>query len=269
MNSEELANRIRIHAVKMVSHAHASHIGGILSISDVVAVLYADILNIDPKEPEDPGRDRLVLSKGHNGVSIYAALAECGFFPVEKLLTYGDNGGMFSCHVSHKQVPGVELSTGSLGHGVCVACGMAMDARLKNKPHKVYALVGDGECNEGSVWETAMLAAQYRLDNFTVVVDRNNMQAMGFCRDIIDMEPLAEKWKAFGWHVVEVADGSNHDSLRDAFGEDSNGKPKVIISKTVKGRGVSFMENQLIWHYRDPQGEDFMNALKELEALQV
>lgn len=266
MESKELAWRIRRHAIDMVHTAHASHIGGVLSCADVVAVLYADIARYDCRDPKWPGRDRIILSKGHNGVAIYAALAECGFFPVEQLSTYGQNGSVFSCHVSHKNVPGVEFSTGSLGHGVCVACGMALDAKWKGRDNRVFAIVGDGECNEGSVWETVMLAAQKRLDNFTVIVDRNRMQAMGFSKDILDMDPLADKWRAFGWHAVEVADGSDHDALRAAFREDSGGKPKVILANTVKGHGVSFMENNLLWHYRDPQGAFYEDAVKELEA---
>ena len=268
MNSKELAHRIRRHAINMVHHARASHIGGVLSCADVVAVLYGDIANIDSTNPKRVDRDRIILSKGHNGVAIYAALAECGFFPVSQLATYGDNGGIFSCHVSHKAVPGVEISTGSLGHGVCVACGMALDAKLKNKKHKVYTIVGDGECNEGAVWEMALLANQYRLDNFTVIIDRNGMQAMGNCKDVIDMEPMADKWKAFGWHVVDVKDGHNHDELRSAFCEESCGKPKVIIAHTIKGKGVSFMENELLWHYRDPQGEYDETCVKQVEKME-
>lgn len=265
MDSKELAKKIRIHAIKMVNHAHASHIGGILSCADIVAVLYNDIAKIFPSNPKSEERDRIILSKGHNGVAIYAVLAEMGFYPIEKLKTYGNDGSCFSCHISHKKVAGVEISTGSLGQGVGVACGMALNGKLKQKKYKVYAIVGDGECNEGAVWEMALLAAHYKLDNFTVIVDRNKMQAMGDCKDILNTEPFADKWKAFGWHVVEVADGNNHDQLKKAFCEKSYKKPIVIIANTVKGKGVSFMENKLLWHYRDPQGEDYTNALRELE----
>lgn len=265
MQSEKLAYEIRKNAIKMVNHAHASHLGGILSCADIVAVLYADAARVNPNDPKDPSRDRIVLSKGHNGAAIYVALAELGFFDKALLKTYGDNGGMFSCHISHKEVPGVEISTGSLGQGVCVACGFAIAAKRKHKSHKVYAIVGDGECNEGSVWEMAMLASQEKLDNFTVIVDRNYQQAMGRIEEVINTEPFADKWKSFGWHVVDVADGNNHDQLRNAFAEDNCGKPKVIIARTVKGKGVSFMEDKLLWHYRDPQGEAYENALKEVE----
>ncbi len=266
MNSEELARKIRIHAIDMVKHAHASHIGGILSVADIIAVLYADVMNYDNKSPQKEDRDRFVLSKGHTGVAVYAALAECGFFPIEQLDSYGDDGGIFSCHISHKRVPGIEISTGSLGHGCGVACGMAMHGKLRNKNYRVYTVVGDGECNEGSVWEMAMLAAQYKLDNFTVVVDKNRMQAMGFCKDIIDMEPFEDKWESFGWKTIEIADGNNHEQLRKAFAVKAEGVPKVIIANTVKGKGVSFMENDLLWHYRDPQGEYYEKAKKELEG---
>lgn len=264
MTSEELAKKIRIHAIKMVHHAHASHIGGILSCADIVAVLYNEIANIYPKDPKNKNRDRIILSKGHNGVAIYAALAECGFFDKEILKTYGDNGGCFSCHISHKNVPGVEISTGSLGQGVGVACGMALNGIIKKKEYKVYSVVGDGECDEGSVWEMAAFAAHNKLDNFTVIVDRNHMQAMGWCSNVLDMDPFQEKWKAFGWHVVNVVDGNDHQQLREAFRNYSKGKPRVIIANTIKGKGVSFMENQLLWHYRDPQGQAYLDALKEL-----
>ncbi len=266
MLSQELAKRIRKHAIRMVHNAHASHIGGILSCADIVAVLYNDVATICPNNPCNADRDRIILSKGHNGVAIYAALAEKGYFDVNELEEYGMNGSRFSCHVSHKRVPGVEISTGSLGQGVCVACGMALDAKLKNKNHRVYAIVGDGECNEGSVWEMAMLANQFNLDNFTVIIDRNNMQAMGLCSEVLDMESLKNKWSSFGWAVVEVEDGHNHEMLKDAFEKTSYGKPKVIIARTVKGKGVSFMENNLLWHYRDPQGDDYKNALDELDG---
>lgn len=266
MNSEELAKRIRVHAINMVHDAHASHIGGILSCADIVAVLYNDIATVFPHDPKNKNRDRIILSKGHNGVAIYVALAETGFFDISKLDSYGKDGSCFSCHISHKKVPGVEISTGSLGQGVGVACGMALNGKLRHKDYKVYAVVGDGECNEGSVWEMALLAAHYHLDNFTVIVDRNKMQAMGNCKDVLNTEPFADKWRAFGWYVVEVDDGNDHKQLKEAFYENNANKPKVIIANTIKGKGISFMENQLLWHYRDPQGEDYENALKELEG---
>lgn len=266
MNSQELARRVRIDAVRMVHEHHASHIASALSVVDILAVLYHDIMHINPHNPNMPERDRLVLSKGHAGVAIYATLAEMGFFELERLDQYYSDGSVFSGHVSHKGVPGVELSTGSLGHGVCVAVGMAFAAKRSCKKHRVYAIVGDGECDEGAVWETALFAQQYRLGNLTVVVDHNKMQAMGTCEAVMNLGDLAEKWKAFGWHVISVEDGNNHDQLRNALQSTDDELPTCIIANTVKGKGVSFMENNLLWHYRDPQGDAYIKAMQELGA---
>lgn len=266
MNSEILAWRIRRHAIDMVHQSHASHIASILSAADVVAVLYSDILRYDPRDPAMPDRDRFVMSKGHAGAAVYAALAEVGFFPVSELNRYYTNGSVYSGHVSHKGVPGVELSTGSLGHGAAVACGMALAAKMNKKDYRTYALVGDGECDEGIIWETAMLAAQHCLEKFTIIVDHNHMQAMGSCEDVLRIDPLGEKWRAFGWNVVELQDGNDHNQLKSAFCVPTCGQPKCIIANTVKGKGVSFMENELLWHYRDPQGEFYDRAVAELEA---
>lgn len=265
MNSEQLAWHMRKDAIEMVHVTHASHIGAVLSAIDIVAVLYADILNVDPKNPKVPERDRVILSKGHAGISIYTALAECGFIPKEDLKKYYTNGSVYSGHVSSKGVPGVELSTGSLGHGVGVACGLALAGKKAGKKYQVYAIVGDGECEEGSVWETALFANKYNLSNFTVIVDHNRMQAMGFCDDVIALGSLEEKWRAFGWNVITVNDGNSHTELRMAFNSRCENKPNVIIANTIKGKGISFMENNLLWHYRDPQGEFYEKALKELE----
>ena len=266
MNSTALAWSIRRHAIDMVHNSHASHIAAALSAADILAVLYADILHVDPKYSLMPNRDRFVMSKGHAGIAVYAALAEMGFFPLEELKRYYMDGSCYSGHISHKGVPGVELSTGSLGHGIAVACGMALAARSRNFPYHIYTLVGDGECNEGSVWETALVANQYLLDNFTAIVDRNKLQAMGECEKVMSMEPLAEKWKSFGWTVIRVLDGHDHTQLKEAFHTSANGHPRCIIAETVKGKGISFMENQLLWHYRDPQGEFYQAAVAELEG---
>ncbi len=263
--SEKMAARMRLRAMEMVHNAHASHIGAILSCVDIMAVLYSGVLRYRAEDPAWIMRDRFVLSKGHAGVAVYTALAESGFFPVKELGRYGESGGPFSCHVSHKHVPGVEVSTGSLGHGVCMACGMALNGKIYKQDYHVYVLVGDGECNEGAVWETAMLAAQKKLNNFTVIVDRNGMQAMGNCDEVLNMEPLAAKWKDFGWEVKEV-DGHDHKRLKQALSSRHEEKPTAVICKTIKGHGVSFMENNLLWHYRDPQGSDYENAMRELEA---
>ena len=227
---EELAWRIRRHAIDMVHHAHASHIGGILSIADIVAVLYHDIAKVDPNYPKASERDRIILSKGHTGVAIYAALAEMGFFPVSNLETYGENGSSFSCHVSHKGVNGIEFSTGSLGHGIGVACGIAIHAKRRMLNYHTYVILGDGECNEGAIWEAVMLAAQEQLSNLTAIVDCNGIQGMGKCRDIIKMQPMKDKWKSFGWNTVTV-NGHDCNALRSAFSLESKDKPKVILAE--------------------------------------
>lgn len=262
MSSEEMSKRIRLKAWDMAYKAKASHMGGNFSAADVIAVLYHDIANVEPKDPDDENRDRIVLSKGHCCAVLYAALAECGFFPEEELEHFGENGSMLSCHISCK-VPGVELSSGSLGHGAAVAAGMALNGKLKRKHYHVYAICGDGECNEGSIWEMVMFAGQQRLDNFTVIIDANQMQAMGWTKEIMNLEPISEKWKLFGWHAIDV-DGHDHDALRAAFREVSMGKPKVIVAHTVKGHGVSFMENDLWWHYQIPFGDYYTKAIEEL-----
>ena len=248
----------------MSHRTHASHVGGVMSVADIVAVLYSGVAKVFPEDPRNPDRDRIILSKGHNGMAIYAALAETGFFPREELNKYYTDGSVYSGHVSHKGVPGVEFSTGSLGQGVCVACGMAMAGKIHGKGHHVYAIIGDGENEEGSVWEMALFAAHRQLDNFTVIVDHNKMQAMGFCAEQAGMDRLPEKWRAFGWHVVEVADGNDPEQLIQAFACHEWGRPRAIIANTVKGKGVPYMENELLWHYRDPQGENYEVAIREL-----
>lgn len=264
MTSKELAWKIRRDAIEMTHVSNGSHIGCVLSIADIVGVLYADVMDVDKDNPRSDDRDRFILSKGHAGAAVYAALAETGFFPVEDLVTYYANGSKLSGHVSHKGVPGIELSTGSLGHGICVAVGMAMASKIDKKKHRVYTVIGDGECNEGSIWESALFANQFKLNNLTVVVDHNKIQSLDWCKNTIDLINLTDKWKAFGWHVIEV-DGHNHDELKQAFTEKSQDKPVCIIAHTIKGKGVSFMENQVLWHYRAPQGEFYINAVKELE----
>ena len=260
--SEMFAKKIKLKALDMAYNAKSSHLGGNFSVADVVAVLYHDIANYDVMNPEDEKRDRIVLSKGHCCAVVYAALAECGFYPEEDLETFGKNGSIFSCHISSK-VPGVELSSGSLGHGAVVASGMALNGKLKNKNYHVYTIVGDGECNEGSIWEMVMFAGQQRLDNFTVIIDVNGMQAMGNTKDILNISPISEKWRSFGWYTVDI-NGHDHEQIRKAFRENSEGKPKVIVSHTIKGKGVSFMENSLWWHYQIPYGDYYKNALIEL-----
>jgi len=268
INSKQLANQIRKHAVIMTNRAASSHIAGALSAADIIAVLYADIMRFDASNPEDENRDRFILSKGHSGTAVYAALAETGFFEAKELEYYYKNGSHLSGHLSHKGVAGVEFSTGSLGHGGSVGAGMALAFRMDGKDNRVFVVLGDGECNEGSVWEMALFASQYHLENLTVIVDNNGMQGLGKCEDVLNMQPMTEKWSDFGFHVIGV-DGHDHTQLAAAFAEKTTEcKPKCIIAKTVKGKGVSYMENELLWHYRPPTGDEFDRAMKELEGEQ-
>lgn len=272
MNSEELAWKIRRHGVEMTHRSGGSHIGAILSVADIIAVLYADVLHYRPDEPDWDGRDRVILSKGHAGAAIYSALAESGFFPVEELLTHYADGSRLSGHVSH-HVPGVDFSTGSLGHGLSVGCGMAYAAKKDKKEHRVFVVLGDGECNEGSVWEAALFANQFRLSNLVAIVDNNHMESMDFTENTLGMEDFEAKWRAFGWNVIRI-DGNNHEALKGAFKEAKANenqephKPTVILADTVKGYGVSFMQNNILWHYRFPHdGWEYDNAVNDLHKI--
>ena len=262
-----LAHRIRRHAVKMTSTGNSSHVASVLSIADLMAVLYGRVLKIDPAAPKWSERDRFILSKGHAGAGVYAALAERGFFPVERLAQHYQNGSIFSGHVSHKGVPGVEFSTGSLGHGLPVATGMALAAKRGGKAFRAFALLSDGECDEGSNWEAILFAGHHRLDNLVAVIDYNKIQSLAAVSETLALEPFADKWRAFGWEVIEV-DGHDHDGLAAAFDRlpFAVGKPSVAICHTVKGKGISFMEHKVLWHYRSPQGEELAAALAELDA---
>ena len=267
MTSEQLAWLIRRHGVEMTHLSGGSHIASILSVADIIAVLYSDVLRYDPQDPKMPERDRFILSKGHAGAAIYAALAESGFFDPEQLKTHYQNGSILSGHVSHKGVPGVEFSTGSLGHGLPVAAGMAQAAKMDSREHRVYVVLGDGECDEGSVWEAALFANHFGLNNLVAIVDHNKMQSLDFCENTLKLSPFAEKWRSFGWNALQV-DGHDHNALRTAFGEAKRSKkPTVIIADTVKGKGISFMEFDILWHYRFPHdGWEYDDALKELHA---
>lgn len=233
-------------------------------MADIVAVLYNDVLRYDVKTFEEGRHDRFVLSKGHAGVAVYCALALKGFFPEADLEHYYENGSLLSGHVS-SAVPGVEFSTGSLGHGAGVAAGLALAQKLDESPFRTYVLVGDGECDEGSVWEAVMFAAAQKLDNLTIVVDRNGMQALGNTAEIIRTDDLRERFAAFGLDAVSV-DGHDYAALKAALlRKPAAGKPAAVVANTVKGKGVSFMENELLWHYRDPRGEFLERALQEVE----
>ena len=262
IKTQELARKVRIHAVKMVNKGGSSHIGSVLSIVDILAVLYGRVMQYRSSEPKWVNRDRFILSKGHAGAGVYAILAECGFFDIVELAKHYQDGSIFSGHVSHKGVPGVELSTGSLGHGLPVASGMALAAKIDKKTHKVFVVMSDGELDEGSNWEAFMFAAHHGLNNLTAVIDRNKLQSMRTTEETLSLEPLRDKLIAFGWNVIEV-DGHDHDELFLAIDGDTK-KPKVIIANTIKGKGVSFMENEIAWHYRTPNGELFDQAMKDL-----
>jgi transketolase len=262
---QKLASQIRRSALYMVHKANASHIGTCLSVADILAVLYSGILRVDPARPDWPDRDRFILSKGHGCAALYAVLAERGFFPKEWLDTYCQDGAHLAGHITHHNVPGVEVSTGSLGHGLPIGCGMALAGKHDNQPYRVFALLSDGECDEGSNWEAALFAPHHHLDNLIAIVDYNKIQSFGTVREVLDLEPLAQKWRAFGWAVREI-NGHDLEQIEDALKSVpfKIGRPSCIIAHTVKGKGVSFMENQLAWHYKSPNDEQLKRALTEL-----
>ena len=262
MNTQELAKQIRTHALRMANKAGTSHIGSCLSCADILAVLYRSVMKYRPQEPDWEGRDRFILSKGHAGSALYATLAECGFFPTSELDSYHQSGSHLFGHVSH-QVPGVEASTGSLGHGLSIGCGIAM--ALKGTGSRVFVLLSDGDLNEGSTWEAVVFAHQHRLSNLTAIVDWNRIQAMGKSKRILDMKPLAKKWEAFGWRVRDI-NGHNHHLIRSALMDTPkwDKRPTCVVAHTVKGKGVSFMEGSVVWHYRSPNGEELEKAMGEL-----
>lgn len=268
IDSVALSRRIRTHALRMTNRGGGAHIGAIYSCADILAVLYGGILHVDPGAPERPDRDRFVLSKGHAGGGLYAALAERGFFSTEQLMTHYQDGSMLSGHVSH-MLPGVDVSTGALGHGLSIAAGMAYAGKLKEAGHRIFCLVSDGECDEGSTWEAVLFAKQHKLSNLVAVVDYNRIQGIAPVSEVLELEPFADKWTSFGWAVREV-DGHDHAALRRALEAVpfTEGKPSCLIAHTTKGKGVSFMENSVLWHYRIPRGEEFAAALAELEGQQ-
>lgn len=263
--TEELALRVRRHVVRMTHTGNSSHVGSALSMADLMAVLYGSVLRVDPRQPKWPDRDRFILSKGHAGACVYAVLAERGFFPVENLSGHYQDGSNLSGHVSHKGIPGVELSTGSLGHGLSVATGMALSAKRRDKGHRVFCLMSDGECDEGSNWEAILFAAHHKLDNLIAIIDFNKIQSLAPVSETLALEPFADKWRSFGWAVREV-DGHDHAAIGQALGDlpVTASKPTCLLAHTTKGKGVSFMENSVLWHYRSPQGEEYENAMREL-----
>lgn len=263
---EALALNVRRHCLKMVNRGKSGHIGSMLSMAELLAVLYLRILNVDPANPKKADRDRFILSKGHGGAAVFATLAELGFFPLEWLDTYYLDDGKLSGHVSH-HVPGVEFSTGSLGHGMPVACGMAMAAKRTSESHRIVCVVSDGDCDAGSTWEAIMLAGQHGWDNLTMIVDYNQLQALGRSEDVIDLAPLDAKLRDFKWAVRSV-DGHDVAALEEALSDPpiEPGKPSAVIARTVKGKGVSFMEDDFNWHYGGLTDELLAKALAELEV---
>jgi transketolase len=259
------AKEIRKLIFKTICNAGGGHLPTCLSMADLLTVLYYEVLRIDPKDPKTPGRDRFILSKGHGGVALYAILADKGFFDMKHLATHGKKGTVLGGHPDMHKVPGIEASTGALGHGLSFGVGTALAAKKDASSSRTFVLIGDGECQEGSIWEAALFAAQARLDNLTVIVDHNKLQAMGKLDEIVGLESLAAKWRAFGWAVTEI-DGHDLVRIRGAFKDlpVEKGKPNCIIAHTVKGKGISFMENVPIWHYRQPKSEEMQLACDEL-----
>ena len=265
-----LANKVRKNALTAVYSAASGHPGGSLSIADVLSVLYFEVMNVDPKNPKDPDRDRLVLSKGHCAPALYGVLAERGYFPVEDCATFRKVDSYLQGHPDMKGVPGVDMSSGSLGQGICAANGMALAGKIDKKDYRVYTILGDGELEEGQVWEAAMYAAHYKLDNVTAFVDFNGLQIDGDVSKVMSPLPIDKKFEAFNWHTI-VINGHNFNEIEAAFNEAKTiNKPVAIIAKTVKGKGVSFMENQVSWHGSAPNDEQYEQAIKGLnEALEA
>ncbi len=263
---EAIAKRLRRHIISMTGKAGSGHPGGSLSAVEIVTALYFRVLRHKPSDPRWADRDRFILSKGHAAPLLYATLAECGYFPVDELLTLRQLDSRLQGHTDRTVTPGVEMSAGSLGQGLSFAIGVTLAGRLNSQKHRVYVLLGDGECDEGQVWEGAMAAAHFKIDNLVAIVDNNGQQIDGWNRDVMNLDPFNKKWQAFGWHVIEV-DGHDLAQLIQAFDQAKlvNGQPTVIIAHTIKGKGVSFMENNPAFHGTAPNADEVEIALKELE----
>lgn len=263
----ETAAKIRLGALECVYSANSGHPGGSLSVADLMSYLYFEKMNVNPECPKDPSRDRFVLSKGHASPALYSTLALKGFFSTDLLKTFRKEGSILQGHPDMKNIPGVDISTGSLGLGISAACGMALSAKVSGEKYRVYTALGDGECEEGQVWEAAMFASHYKLDNLIAFVDFNGLQIDGPIVDVINPTPIDEKFKSFGWNVL-VANGHDFDAIDDAVNSclNTKGKPSVIVLKTVKGKGVSFMENQVEWHGTAPNSEQYEKAVAEITA---
>ena len=267
---QKVANEVRKGIITGVHAAKAGHPGGSLSAADLFTYLYFEEMNVDPKNPQNPDRDRFVLSKGHTAPGLYAALANKGYFPVEDLLTLRHIGSHLQGHPCMQHTPGLDMSSGSLGQGISAAVGMAISAKLREKSYRVYTLLGDGEIQEGQVWEAAMFAGARHLDNLVVIVDNNGLQIDGKVEDVCSPYPIDKKFEAFNFHVINVADGNDFDQLDAAFKEarEVKGMPVAIIMKTVKGKGVSFMENQASWHGTAPNDEQYAVAMEDLKKVE-
>jgi len=263
---KEMAKKLRRHVITMIATAGSGHPGGSLSAADIITALYFKVLRYKPENPQWSERDRFILSKGHAAPILYAALAETGYFPVAELATLRKLDSRLQGHTDRNLTPGVEMSAGSLGMGLSFAIGIALAAKLDSKTYRTYVLLGDGECEEGQIWEAALSAAHFKLDNLTAIVDCNGMQLSGCTRDIMNLEPFTRKWQAFGWHTIGI-DGHNFDQILSAYqrAERIKGEPTVIIARTIKGKGVSFMENNVAFHGKAPTWEEAERALKELE----
>ncbi len=267
---QKKANEVRRGIVTAVHSAKSGHPGGSLSAADILTYLYFEKMNIDPKDPRGADRDRFVLSKGHIAPALYSVLANRGYFPVEDLETLRHTGSYLQGHPDMKHIPGVDMSSGSLGQGLSAAVGMALAGKLDKKSYRVYAMCGDGEIEEGQIWEASMFAAARKLDNLTVIIDNNNLQIDGTIEEVCSPYPIADKFEAFGFHVICI-DGHDFDAIENAFAEaeKTEGKPTAIVAKTTKGKGVSFMENQCGWHGKAPNDEEYAQAMKDLEDLEV
>lgn len=264
-NFEKISKEIRKNIIEMVYNAKSGHPGGSLSIADILTVLYFHELNIDENNPKFENRDRLVLSKGHSSPALYSALAEKGFFPKEDLKSFRKIDSYLQGHPDMNKIPGVDMSSGSLGQGLSVANGMAIGAKLDGKDYRVYCILGDGEIEEGQIWEAAMTSSHYKLDNLCVIVDYNGLQIDGNIKDVMNSEPIDKKFEAFGFNVINI-DGHNFEEIVNAFeyAKKTKEKPTAIIAKTVKGKGVSFMENEVSWHGKAPNEEQYTKAMNEL-----
>jgi len=258
-----LSKKMRRSVLDMTHRTKSAHIGSSFSAIEIIVALYFEIMNFDPEDPCAAERDRFILSKGHACAALYSVMVERGVIDGETLKGFAENGGTLEQHPNKHLCPGIEVSTGSLGHGLSIGAGMALGAKVGREKHKIYVLLSDGELNEGSVWEAVMFAAQHDLDNLVAMVDANKIQAMGNTKDIIDLNPIVEKWKAFGWHAQEVK-GHDFDEICGAFNSLSGERPNVIVFHTSKGKGVSFMENDLLWHYRPPDKDEHKSAHEEL-----